>query len=306
MQQAARVSDRTAFFTTEVNPESDRRTGRLVEFGPTREDLLEPRRRAHRAVRHGQVRLMTTTPRPDERRPGAARIGDLRTAFHNDLDEIRDELARLAATVTETIPRATEILLARTSRAPIPDPRRRRDRRRVARARGALLPVLALQAPVATDLRQVVAALRMIAEVERSADLAVNICKAARRIYGHALDRSCAASSRRWASRPSSCTRRRPSRTWRATRAGPPRSTTWTTTSTACRGSSCRRSSRATRGGDRTPGRRAARRRRPLLRAHRRPRRQHRRAVRYVVTGWLPEPVGAHRFATATGSERPE
>ncbi len=35
MQQAARVSDRTAFFTTEVNPDSDRRTGRLVEFNPT-------------------------------------------------------------------------------------------------------------------------------------------------------------------------------------------------------------------------------------------------------------------------------
>jgi phosphate transport system ATP-binding protein len=35
MQQAARVSDRTAFFVTEVNPESDRRTGRLVEFNPT-------------------------------------------------------------------------------------------------------------------------------------------------------------------------------------------------------------------------------------------------------------------------------
>jgi phosphate transport system ATP-binding protein len=35
MQQAARVSDRTAFFTTEVNPESDRRTGHLVEFNPT-------------------------------------------------------------------------------------------------------------------------------------------------------------------------------------------------------------------------------------------------------------------------------
>ena len=32
MQQAARVSDRTAFFTTEVNPDSDRRTGVLVEF----------------------------------------------------------------------------------------------------------------------------------------------------------------------------------------------------------------------------------------------------------------------------------
>ena len=35
MQQAARVSDRTAFFTTEVNPDSDRRTGRLVEHGAT-------------------------------------------------------------------------------------------------------------------------------------------------------------------------------------------------------------------------------------------------------------------------------
>ena len=48
--------------------------------------------------------------------------------------------------------------------------------------------MLALQSPVASDLRQVVAALRIIAEVERSADLAVNICKAARRIYGHQLD----------------------------------------------------------------------------------------------------------------------
>ncbi|HQV58507.1 MAG TPA: phosphate ABC transporter ATP-binding protein, partial [Ilumatobacteraceae bacterium] len=35
MQQAARVADRTAFYTTEVNPESDRRTGRLIEVGDT-------------------------------------------------------------------------------------------------------------------------------------------------------------------------------------------------------------------------------------------------------------------------------
>jgi len=35
MQQAARVSDRTAFFTTEVNAESDTRTGLLVEVGST-------------------------------------------------------------------------------------------------------------------------------------------------------------------------------------------------------------------------------------------------------------------------------
>ena len=35
MQQAARVSDRTAFFTTEVNPHSDTRTGLLVEYAET-------------------------------------------------------------------------------------------------------------------------------------------------------------------------------------------------------------------------------------------------------------------------------
>jgi phosphate transport system ATP-binding protein len=42
MQQAARVSDRTAFFTTEVNPESDRRTGRLVEFDYTSKIFSNP------------------------------------------------------------------------------------------------------------------------------------------------------------------------------------------------------------------------------------------------------------------------
>jgi phosphate transport system ATP-binding protein len=42
MQQAARVSDRTAFFTTEVNPESDRRTGVLVEYNPTQTIFSNP------------------------------------------------------------------------------------------------------------------------------------------------------------------------------------------------------------------------------------------------------------------------
>jgi phosphate transport system ATP-binding protein len=42
MQQAARVSDRTAFFTTEVNSESDRRTGVLVEYNPTEQVFSRP------------------------------------------------------------------------------------------------------------------------------------------------------------------------------------------------------------------------------------------------------------------------
>jgi phosphate transport system ATP-binding protein len=42
MQQAARVSDRTAFFTTEVNPESDSRTGVLVECDSTDKMFSNP------------------------------------------------------------------------------------------------------------------------------------------------------------------------------------------------------------------------------------------------------------------------
>ena len=42
MQQAARVSDRTAFFTTEVNEESDRRTGMLVEYASTDKMFSNP------------------------------------------------------------------------------------------------------------------------------------------------------------------------------------------------------------------------------------------------------------------------
>jgi phosphate transport system ATP-binding protein len=42
MQQAARVSDATAFFSTEVNPESDRRTGVLVEFDRTETIFSNP------------------------------------------------------------------------------------------------------------------------------------------------------------------------------------------------------------------------------------------------------------------------
>ena len=42
MQQAARVSDRTAFFTAEVNPVSDTRTGVLVEYDMTDQIFSAP------------------------------------------------------------------------------------------------------------------------------------------------------------------------------------------------------------------------------------------------------------------------
>ena len=42
MQQAARVSDYTGFFTTELDSVSDRRTGQLVEFAPTEKIFSNP------------------------------------------------------------------------------------------------------------------------------------------------------------------------------------------------------------------------------------------------------------------------
>jgi phosphate transport system protein len=114
---------------------------------------------------------------------------DLRSAFHHALDEIREDTAKLAAGVTETIPRATEILLRQDLEGAeyliLAD---QQVDKRVLELEDRCFEVLALQAPVASDLRRLMAALRIIAEVERSSDLAVNICKAARRIYGHPLD----------------------------------------------------------------------------------------------------------------------
>ena len=116
-------------------------------------------------------------------------MGELRKGFHHDLDTIREELVLVAATVTEMIPRATQILLDQDLEGAeyliLSDDEI--DARTV-EIEERCFQMLALQAPVASDLRQVISALKMTAEIERSADLVVNICKAARRIYGHELD----------------------------------------------------------------------------------------------------------------------
>lgn len=114
---------------------------------------------------------------------------ELRKSFHHDIEDVRSELVHLAAFVTEAIPRATAVLLNGDLAGA--DEIIGADDEIDARSldlEDQCVRILALQAPVASDLRQIVAALKMVAEVERSADLVCNICKAARRIYGHALD----------------------------------------------------------------------------------------------------------------------
>lgn len=116
-------------------------------------------------------------------------MDDLRKSFHHDLDAARDLLVEMAASVTESIPRATAVLLDGDLEGA--DLLIRADDELDARSLDLdeqLLEILALQSPVARDLRTAVALMKMNAEVERSGDLVCNICKAARRIYGHPLD----------------------------------------------------------------------------------------------------------------------
>jgi phosphate transport system ATP-binding protein len=55
MQQAARVSDRTAFYSVLVNPESDTRTGTLVEYGATQQIFENPKDPRTQAYVSGQM-----------------------------------------------------------------------------------------------------------------------------------------------------------------------------------------------------------------------------------------------------------
>ncbi|HSJ91357.1 MAG TPA: phosphate signaling complex protein PhoU [Ilumatobacter sp.] len=114
---------------------------------------------------------------------------DMRPEFHHELEDIRSSIARLGATIVELIPRVTEILLTQDLEGAeyvLRGDAEIDERALLVEERA--LTLMALQAPVASDLRQVAACLKLAPEIERSADLCCNICKAARRIYGHDLD----------------------------------------------------------------------------------------------------------------------
>ena len=116
-------------------------------------------------------------------------MDELRKTFHKEIEAIRDQVIRLGASVIEAIPRATAVLLSGDLEGA--DYLVQSDDEIDARAvdiEDHCFQELALQAPVAGDLRQLVSIIKITGELERSADLAVNICKGARRIYGHDID----------------------------------------------------------------------------------------------------------------------
>ena len=114
---------------------------------------------------------------------------ELRRTFHKEIEEIRQEVLVLGRSVIDAIPRATAVLLKSDLEGA--DYLVQADDEIDARALSIeenCFQELALQSPVAGDLRQLVSMIKIAGELERSADLAVNICKAARRIYGQKID----------------------------------------------------------------------------------------------------------------------
>ncbi len=114
---------------------------------------------------------------------------ETRKSFHHQLEEVQRDVVRLAAYVTEAIPRGTEALLSldlHAAQALI-------DHDDVLDAltidiEERCFQILALQQPMASDMRAVVTAIRLTSEMERSGDLMVNVAKAARRLYGTTFD----------------------------------------------------------------------------------------------------------------------
>jgi phosphate transport system protein len=105
----------------------------------------------------------------------------MRDAYFDQLDTIVDDLVAMTHDVQEAVARATEALL--TADAEIAERVISNDafidaaRERV---ENKSFELLALQQPVASDLRMLVAGLRMVADLERMGDLSVHVAKVAR------------------------------------------------------------------------------------------------------------------------------
>lgn len=105
----------------------------------------------------------------------------MREAFHDELDSVYTDLSSICELVTVSVERATSALLTADAtlaeRVISADAEVDLARERVEEK---AFHLLSLQAPVAGDLRMVVAALRMVGELERMGDLSVHVAKIAR------------------------------------------------------------------------------------------------------------------------------
>ena len=113
----------------------------------------------------------------------------MRKSFHEHLEELRGTVIRLGALTTELISAATQSLL--DGDLALAEQAVRNDDiidELTHTVEDECFALLARQQPMATDLRTILATLRVAHELERSADLSVNIAKATRRLWPAELD----------------------------------------------------------------------------------------------------------------------
>jgi phosphate transport system protein len=117
-----------------------------------------------------------------------AGMGEIRKQFHEELDGLQRSVVRAAAMVTDGIPRATAVLLDGDLDAArdLIESDDELDLLTLEHEEHAVR-IMALQQPMASDLRRVITVLKLNGEIERSGDLLVNIAKASRRVYGTAF-----------------------------------------------------------------------------------------------------------------------
>ena len=114
---------------------------------------------------------------------------EARKEFSESLDDLRIDVIRLGALTTEAIAGATQALLdADLNEAEAVIERDDAIDSLYHSIEDRCLLVLARQQPMATDLRTIVTIMRINHELERSADLMVNVAKTTRRLYPHPLD----------------------------------------------------------------------------------------------------------------------
>ena len=113
----------------------------------------------------------------------------MRTAYHEQLDALNNQLAEMCRMAGIAMERATQSLLQADlvlAEQVIGD--HEKIVATSARAEEAAFVLLALQAPVAGDLRSIISSIQIVADVERMGALALHVAKIARRRHPqHAL-----------------------------------------------------------------------------------------------------------------------
>ena len=143
MQQALRISDKTAFFLL----------GELIEYDDTQKLFYQPKEK------RTEVRIM-------------------RSKFDQQLALLNDELTQMGETCAKAICLAAQALEEQNASTAAPVAELEEQTNEQERSIEALcLKLLLQQQPVARDLRQISAALKMITDMERIGDQAADIAE---------------------------------------------------------------------------------------------------------------------------------